>query len=50
MGPKILTICLPESLIRKSKIYAHDTGRKFSGLVRLSLEKFIEQENGAKDE
>jgi len=50
MQIKTLTICLPESLIKESKTYAYETGRKFSTLVRLSLQKFIEQEQGAKNE
>jgi len=48
MASKIITISLPEDTARTAKEHAHLTGRNFSSLVRISLEKFIEQEKGVK--
>jgi len=50
MSSKIITISLPENTTKMAKEHAYSTGRNFSSLVRISLEKFIQQEQGAKNE
>jgi len=43
MTAKIITISLQNP--EKYRQYAYSTGRKLSSLVRLSLDKFIEEES-----
>jgi len=50
ISSKIVTLSLDVNLIEKSKSHALKTGRTLSGLVKISLEKFIEQEQGVKNE
>lgn len=42
---KIITISLPWEAADKAKQYASTTGRKFSTLVAISLERFIQEES-----
>jgi len=42
------SITLPEDVASKATRYAKDTGRTFSSLIRVSLEKFINEEKGGK--
>lgn len=50
MGHKIVTISIAEGTWKVSKEFAKNTGRTFSSLVRISLEKFMQQETaGAKN-
>jgi len=45
MAVKVITISLPKKLAEEVREYSHKSGRKFSGLVAIALEKFIEQES-----
>jgi predicted DNA-binding protein len=40
------SVTLPSAVAEQAGDYAHKTGRTFSSLVRISLEKFIKEEAG----
>lgn len=44
MAFKNISITLPKPLVKKAKEYSGQTGRTFSSLVRISVEKFLEDE------
>jgi len=44
MSSKIVTISLPEDVLTTAKEFAKKEHRQFSGLIAISLERFIQEE------